>query len=160
MPRRTRRTGLMAALGAGALILAAAPPAVSAVLAESGETRIKPATVNASTSDDNEPANVLDGDKDTRWSGQGDGAWLQLDLGGMKKVTTIKLAVYHGDERQNDFELQVGDGSRWKTVYDGLSGGRSTGLQTFDVADAEGSRVRYVGHGHWTTRVSAGAGTA
>jgi hypothetical protein len=74
--------------------------------------------------------------------------WLELDLGTAKRVSAVKLAVYKGNERRNDFELQVLTGSSWKTVYDGESSGTTTGLQTFSFAAVSASKVRYVGHGH------------
>ena len=105
--------------------------------------------VTASTDDGNVAGNVVDDNYTSRWSGFGDGAWLQLDLGGTKLVSHIKVAVHFGTERRNDFELQVYNGSAWVTVYDGRSSGTTTGLQVFDFTDMQGSRVRYVGHGYY-----------
>ena len=47
------------------------------------QTEITPAAsaVTANTNDGNVPANAVDNNLGTRWSGNGDGAWLQLDLG-------------------------------------------------------------------------------
>ncbi len=104
--------------------------------------------VTASTSDENVPANVVDGDLDTRWSGEGDGAWLELDLGTTATVSHIKLAVHKGTTRQNVFELQHWDGSGWVTVHEGESSGRTTGLETFAFEPVETSKVRYLGHGY------------
>ncbi|MGW7572267.1 galactose-binding domain-containing protein [Streptomyces tendae] len=104
----------------------------------------------ASTGDANRPANVVDDDYDTRWSGEGegDGAWLRLDLGSNVTVSHIKLAVYKGDIRRNVFELQYGAGSQWVTVFDGRSSGTTTGLQTFAFRPVQTSKVRYLGHGY------------
>ncbi|ONI77627.1 alginate lyase [Kribbella sp. ALI-6-A] len=124
--------------------------ATTAAPATAAGTEITPpaASVTADTSDDNIAANVVDNDYSTRWSGNGDGATLQLDLGGVRTVSQLKVAVYHGDERRNDFELQLWNGTSWVTVFDGLSSGTTTGLQTFDFADRPASKVRYIGHGH------------
>jgi hypothetical protein len=148
-----RRAGIV--LAAGVLVAATAAggvvwsgrQAVGAVQA-SGEVTPAAGGVRASTSDDNVAANVVDDDLGTRWSGKGDGVWLELDLGAVKTVSSVKLAVYKGDERRNDFELRALVGSTWKTVYDGESSGTTTGLQTFDVTDVQASKIRYVGHGH------------
>lgn len=138
----TRR--ISSILAAIVLMVAATPVAMAA------NVEITPAAsaVTASTSDSNVPANVVDNNYTSRWSGDGDGAWLQLDLGTTRTVSHIKVAVYHGDQRKNDFELQCWNGTSWVTVYDGLSSGTTTGLQVFDFTDLQASRVRYVGHGY------------
>ncbi|MFF1821343.1 polysaccharide lyase family 7 protein [Kribbella sp. NPDC058245] len=118
---------------------------------------ITPTSVTASTSDANVATNAVDNNYSTRWSGDGDGATLTLDLGGTKTVSHLKVAAYKGDERKNDFELQLLNGSTWITVYDGLSSGSTTGLQTFDFTDQPASKVRYVGHGYQLN--SGGTGT-
>jgi poly(beta-D-mannuronate) lyase len=132
------------ALGAGALV-------VPATIAQAAEEEITPAAggVTASTSDENAPANAVDGDLGTRWSGEGDGAWLQLDLGAEMTVSEVRLAVYKGAARQNVFELQYWDGSGWVTAYDGESGGASAGLEAFAFPEpVETTKVRYLGHGY------------
>lgn len=147
-PTRThRRTGLLAAFAVLATTLAVLCVPTTA---HAASVQITPGAdaVTASTSDDNEPGNVVDDDYTTRWSGEGDGAWLQLDLGSTKTVTHVKVAVYKGDTRQNVFELQYWDGSDWVTVFDGESSGDTTGLETFDFDPVETSMIRYLGHGY------------
>jgi cell division septation protein DedD len=106
------------------------------------------ANVTASTNDGNVPANTVDGSLTTRWSGSGDGAWLQVDLGGVMTVCSVKIAVYNGNSRQNRFDLLLGQNtSTWSTTLTGaLTGGTTTNLETFDFADADARFVRYVGH--------------
>ncbi|MEV0226011.1 discoidin domain-containing protein [Streptomyces sp. NPDC050704] len=118
--------------------------------AQAADEQITPAAgaVTAGTSDENKPANVVDNDYDTRWSGEGDGAWLQLDLGSTMTVSHIKLAVHKGTVRRNAFELQYWDGSRWVTVYDGESSGTTTDLESFEFEPVQTSKVRYLGHGY------------
>ncbi|QNE17653.1 alginate lyase [Kribbella qitaiheensis] len=144
---------LVTALAAAAAGIAAA--AIAAAPASAANVEITPgaSSVTASTSDSNVAANAVDKNYSTRWSGDGDGASLQLDLGSSKTVSHIKVAVYKGNERRNDFELQLWNGSAWATVFDGLSSGSTTGLQTFDFTDQAASKVRYVGHGY---QVNAG----
>ncbi len=104
--------------------------------------------VTASTDDGNEPANAVDGDYGTRWSGEGDGAWLELDLGSAATVSHVELAVHKGDTRRNVFELQYWDGARWTTVHEGETSGTTTGPETFAFEPVTTSRVRYLGHGY------------
>src|SRR5262249_36648032 len=78
--------------------------------------------VSASTSDANLPAQAVDKNLATRWSGNGDGAWLRLDLGADRAVGFVKVAVYNGTARRNRFDLQVSsDGATWTTVWSGQS---------------------------------------
>lgn len=133
-----------------AVIAAAALVGAAPVTASAAGTEITPgaSAVTASTDDGNVPANVVDKSLSTRWSGDGDGAWLQLDLGSVQTVSQIKVAVYHGDQRQNVFQLQYWDGSAWVTAFDGMSSGTTTGLETYNLPDVQTSKVRYVGHGY------------
>ena len=103
--------------------------------------------VTASTNDGNVPGNAVDNNLATRWSANGNGQWLQLDLGSERTVGYVKVAVYNGDSRQNIFDLQVstGDGS-WTTVFSGRSNGTTTAEETFDFTDVSARLVRYVGH--------------
>jgi parallel beta-helix repeat protein len=105
------------------------------------------AGVSASTADVNVPANVVDGDLATRWSGNGDGAWLQLDLGSAQAVGFVNVAVHSGNTRRNQFEVQIStNGTAWTTVWSGASSGTTTALETYDFDDVTARWVRYLGH--------------
>jgi hypothetical protein len=107
-----------------------------------------PGGVTASTSDTNVPANAVDKNLATRWSGNGDGAWLRLDLGGSHLVGRVRVAVYNGTTRQNIFDLQTSeDGSQWQTFFSGRSSGTTLGLENYDLTLPVSARfVRYFGH--------------
>jgi poly(beta-D-mannuronate) lyase len=105
--------------------------------------------VTASTNDGNLPANTIDGSLATRWSGNGDGAWIQYDLGSAPAIAYVKIAVYNGNGRQNRFDLQVADSSTgpWTNVMtNALTTGTTTQLEIHDFADTAARFVRYVGH--------------
>ena len=103
--------------------------------------------VTASTSDVNLPANAVDDDLATRWSGNGE-AWLQLDLGAVRTVSKVHVAVYNGNARRNRFDLQVATVSgAWTTVWSGESTGTTTAEEAYDFDDVPARWVRYVGHG-------------
>ena len=105
--------------------------------------------VTASTNDGNLPGNTVDNSLSTRWSGSGDGAWLQLDLGTTRRVTHVRVAVYQGNARRNRFDIQTSTGGGvWTTVLAGaLTSGTTTAEETFDFPDTDARWVRYVGHG-------------
>jgi DNA-binding beta-propeller fold protein YncE len=107
-----------------------------------------PGSVTASTNDGNVPGNTVDNDLATRWSGNGDGAWIQYDLGTSQTVAFVKIAVYNGNGRQNHFDLQVSnDGTSWTNVMTGASTSGTTTLEeTHDFADQSARYVRYLGH--------------
>ena len=115
------------------------------------DVEITPAgsAVTASTNDGNVPANTVDSNLTTRWSGNGDGAWIRYDLGTAQTVSYVKIAVYNGNSRQNRFDLQLSsDNVSWtNAITGGLTSGTTTALQTHDFADATARYVRYLGHG-------------
>ena len=113
------------------------------------QTEITPAAsaVTASTSDGNLPGNVVDNNLGTRWSANGDGQWLQLDLGTAQTVGSVRVAVYNGNARRNHFDIQVSsDSGIWETVWSGSSSGTTTAEQTYDFPDVSARWVRYLGH--------------
>lgn len=104
--------------------------------------------VSASADDGHVPANVLDGDLTTRWSAQGDGQWLQVDLGSQRTVSKVSVAGHLGDQRAARFDLQASrDGLTWSTLARELSSASTTRPETYDVPDTAARYVRYVGHG-------------
>jgi hypothetical protein len=119
-------------------------------------TPVTPTSVTASTNDGNVPANATDGNLSTRWSGYGDGAFLEYDLGATTKLVNFKLAVYHGDTRRNNFEIRTSiDRKTWTTVVTGQSL-LTVALLPYELPDHDARYVRYVGHGY--TPVSGAGG--
>jgi cell division septation protein DedD len=107
------------------------------------------AGTSASTNDGNVPGNAVDGNLSTRWSGNGDGAWLRLDLGSSRTIGYVSVATYQGNGRKNRFDIQTSaDGSTWTTrVLGAQTSGTTTAEETFDFADVAARYVRYLGHG-------------
>jgi hypothetical protein len=112
--------------------------------------------VTASTNDGNLPGNTVDNNLGTRWSGSGDGAWLQLDLGTTRSVTGVGIAVYQGNGRRNRFDIQVSTGGGvWTNALTGAqSSGTTTAEELHNFPTAQSARyVRYLGH---TATLNAG----
>jgi plastocyanin/phosphatidylethanolamine-binding protein (PEBP) family uncharacterized protein len=119
------------------------PPAIDTEITPPGSA------VSASSSDANVPANTVDNNLGTRWSAIGDGQWVQLDLGGLRRVAYINVAVYQGNTRNNKFELQVStNGGPWSTVFNGQSSGGTLNEEKYDFTDVTATAVRYLGHGN------------
>jgi lysophospholipase L1-like esterase len=118
------------------------------VRANAGDVTPGPSAVTASTSDTNVPGNSVDKNLATRWSGAGDGAWIQYDLGTTRSVSKVGVAVYQGNMRRNRFDLQVSTCcGNWTTVWTGESSGTTTLEAQYDFTNIDGRYVRYVGHG-------------
>ena len=60
---------------------------------------------------------LLDNNLNTRWSNNGKGSWIQLDLGTSKNICSVNIAWYKGNERQNNFVISTSkDGSTFTKV--------------------------------------------
>ena len=97
------------------------------------------------------PANVLDGDtsQESRWSSNGIGNSLVLDLGQSSTVTEISASFYRGDEREAYFDVRTSeDNSNWTTVLSQATASGSLDLIAFDVADSTARYVEIIGLGN------------
>jgi hypothetical protein len=120
------------------------PPVSEPTIAELPITAVR-----ASGDDGNIPANTLDGNFATRWSANGQGQWLELDLGSVHTVSQVAIAWYLGDQREWIFDLEVSsDGINWTPVFSGVSSGTTTDLETFSFSPVAARFVRYVGLGN------------
>ena len=131
------------------LLFCAASVAMGAAGAFAAEITPGAAGVSASTSDTNVPGNTVDNNLSTRWSGNGDGAFLTFDLGVVHTVTHVTIAVYQGNARSNRFDLDLSaDGSSWMRVITNKStSGLTTAEEMHDFTDTSARYVRYIGHG-------------
>jgi glucose/arabinose dehydrogenase/plastocyanin len=116
----------------------------------SAYTEVTPSNPTASTSDANVPANTVDNNLATRWSAVGDGQWIQFDLGSMRQIGHVNIAVYQGNARRNRFELQTANAAAgpWTTVFSGESSGTTLNEEPYDFADVSARFIRYLGHGN------------
>ena len=107
--------------------------------------------VSASAHDGNVSQNVLDNDFDTRWSAEGQGAYLQFCFGGDSVlVSQVKIAFFKGDERHTYFDLLGSiDGQNWDTLLvNQTSGASSLGFEIFDFPDQYLKYIKYLGKGN------------
>ena len=59
------------------------------------------------SSNNNNAGNAFDGDFNTRWSADGAGQWLLMDLGEVKSIEALGIAVLRGIERYQKFTVQA-----------------------------------------------------
>lgn len=97
-------------------------------------------------------ANVVDGNLDieSRWSAQGEGEWIQLDLLEPRTVTWLQIAFVSAESRATIFEVQVSnDGEQFTTVLDRTNSSNIVGLQPFVIPEPASARyMRIVGYGN------------
>jgi hypothetical protein len=116
------------------------------------EITIPGSAVTASTNDGNLPANTVDNNLTTRWSGNGDGAWIRYDLGSMRHVARVQIAFFQGDTRRSRFDLQVSDtGATWTSVLTNVQSSGTTTAEELFTLDRDARFVRYLGHGNDST---------
>ena len=78
--------------------------------------------------------NVFDDNLNTRWSNNGVGSWVQVDLGTSNKICDINIAWYKGNERQNNFVISASaDGTKFSNIFSGKSSGTTLNPEKYDV---------------------------
>jgi len=93
--------------------------------------------------------NVLDDNLDTRWSNDGVGSWIQLDIGTGNKICDINIAWYKGNERQNNFVISTSnDGIKFSNVFSSKSSGSALNLEKYDIADTNARYIRIAVNGN------------
>ncbi|MGW9437042.1 discoidin domain-containing protein [Streptomyces sp. NPDC055607] len=134
---------------AASAALAIAATGVTIAPARSAEpscSALAPVAATASTSEAvNPPAHAIDGDLGTRWSGQGFGAQLTLDLGAIRELCGARVAWHQGDKRWNDFTLYVSDTpafTTYKKVWEGRSPGNTTAPTDYSFTRTAGRYLR------------------
>ncbi len=92
----------------------------------------------------NPATNATDNSLSTRWSQEGTGQWLQLDLGSEQTVYAVDLAFYLGDTRVNYFDVRTSsDADEWTDqLTDCQSSGLSDELERYYLP--EETDARYV----------------
>ena len=93
--------------------------------------------------------NVLDDNLDTRWSNNGVGSWIQLDLGTVNKVCDISIAWYKGNERQNNFVIAASnDGVAFTNVLSSKSTGSTLNSEKYKIVDTNARYIRITVNGN------------
>jgi len=112
------------------------------------ELPVSSASDNGSQSG-NGPSKAIDNNTGSRWSAQGSGKTLVLDMGEMVTVKEVAVTWYKGSQRTAFFDLQTSiNGSSWTTVLAGGTSFGNSGAETYNVNDTEARYVRLVGGGN------------
>jgi hypothetical protein len=95
------------------------------------------------------PENVDDKNLNTLWSDYGLGSWIQLDLGTTKKICSIDIAWYEGNQRQTNFVVSTSsDGVAFTDKLTGKSSGTTLDPEKygFPLTDARYIKVTVNGN--------------
>lgn len=88
-------------------------------------------------------ANAFDGNTSTRWTSNGVGQYLDIDLGENNEIDYVKLAHYRGTSRTYDFKIYTRSSSSSSWSQKGSKSSiRSNSLQTYDITNSTGRYIR------------------
>ena len=105
---------------------------------ETGKLTVVSAYADQEPEPENNGQCMIDGSLATRWASQG-AASATLDLGSVKPVTNIKVAVWKPSERSTNYAIEVSaDGKNYNSIFNGGSSGAT--YDSYDVNDS----IRYV----------------
>jgi predicted phosphodiesterase len=94
-------------------------------------------------------SNTLDDNLDTRWSNNGVGSWIQLDLGTSKNICSVNIAWYKGSERQNNFIISASnDGEKFSEILNTKSSGSTVNAEKYNVDDTNARYLRITINGN------------
>lgn len=89
------------------------------------------------------PDFAIDGDMETTWTVSGE-QWIQIDLGAVKKVAYLEIAMLKGSERKYKVMFEAStDGMAYTTVLGNTtSSGMSDEMEMYDVANVEAQYIK------------------
>lgn len=114
-------------------------------------------TVHASMEEaNNAPRHTLDDNPDTRWSAEGEGQWIEYDIGTPHLISHVSIAWFRGDVRASSFAIEVSpDGEIWAQVYRGAGSGATLEQEIYEFEDIQAQYIRVIGYGNtqneWTS---------
>ncbi len=112
--------------------------ALGGLSAETGQLKFVSVYADQEPEPDNNGMCMIDGNLGSRWASQGS-ASATLDLGAVKPVTHVKVAVWKPNERSTNYSIEVSaDGRSYKKIADSGSSGAT--YDSYDVNDS----IRYV----------------
>ncbi|GAA2849783.1 hypothetical protein GCM10010517_07190 [Streptosporangium fragile] len=143
---------LIPVLGAGGAARADDVPSTVVPVIPGCTTAQPVSAVTASTWEEvNPPGQAVDGNLTTRWSGEGLGAHLILDLGQARTMCGLKIAWHRGNLRWNDFNIYTStDGTTYTKVWAGRSSGSTAGFESYPYAAPVSAR--YVRISFWQSQ--------
>ena len=101
--------------------------------------------INSSGSDSKEALEAIDTNYNTKWSENGYGSFLQVDLGTPKQVCSLDVAWYNGHERVYNFIISTStDGTTFTDVLRGVSTGVTRAPENYDLLSSADGNTQFV----------------
>jgi hypothetical protein len=104
------------------------------------------------------PWHTIDGDSTdaSSWRAEGQGVWIQYDLGTVRKLDTLKLVFTKGQTRSYFFGVKVSvDSTVWRTIIEkNTSSGKTAGWERFTLGGVNARYVRIIGYGNTNEKFS------
>lgn len=98
---------------------------------------------------DESVSEAIDGDFETKWTSEELGSYLQLDIGSIKKICSVDISWFEGDQKKNNFVLSVSDdGSTFKDVLRTSSSGMTQTKEYYQFLPTEGRYLRVTFYGN------------
>jgi hypothetical protein len=126
------------------------PPALPDLMAEVTPLPVS-SVVASGYQPPNIPQNTRDNDLATRWSQEGDGQWIQYDLGASTAIDRVDIAWYQTSTGwESAFDIGVSpDAVTWTRVFSGRSMAGNVQPESYGFPTVTGRYVRILGHGQW-----------
>lgn len=112
------------------------------------EIEVKAVEASQTPQAENTAENTLDRDYGTKWAGEGE-CYITFDFGEVKKVGMAGFAFLNGNKRTQKIDIDVStDGENWTKIFSGNSGGKTEGLEIFDLKNTDARYVRLDSYGN------------
>ncbi|GLX66793.1 discoidin domain-containing protein [Paenibacillus glycanilyticus] len=108
--------------------------------------------VTASANDGNLPVNTMDRDPDSRWSADGSGQYLLVELAKAQKIDQVSILFYNGNTRYSTFDIEVSeDGVHYEKILDHQKSRKPSpnAIENFPFPKPVKAKfIKYVGYGN------------
>ncbi|CAM3403955.1 discoidin domain-containing protein [Paenibacillus lupini] len=108
--------------------------------------------VTASANDGNLPINTMDRDPDSRWSADGSGQYLLVELEQLRKIDQVSILFYNGNTRYSTFDIEVSeDGVYYEKILDHQKSNKPSpnAAESFVFPKpVKAKYIKYVGYGN------------
>ena len=93
--------------------------------------------------------NANDNDLSTRFTMSSDDAYLIYDLGSVKRIDNIGVAVWKASERTTSYDIAVSDDkTNWTTIYSGSNTIKTDTVELKNINPVSARYVKIIGHGN------------
>ncbi len=96
----------------------------------------------------NGPAHALDANQGTRWSAEGKGQWLLMELDKPFSFSEFEAGFSRGNRRYAFILETSPDGKKWTSVFEGESHGQGEAIREFPAPNSSGRFLRFVSRGN------------